>query len=261
MSTALISANPPNAEPTPAAVTAAVMAVLREMSVASPPYLPQAIGGTKLPIATVRSQPTDDSVIAFPGALILERHAASIPQSARQVLVSPGTVVTPLAKEILKKRGIAVRPISALQRNGHGLGPIGEWAVLRLCNSAQAQSLESMLIGRGGDGWEILGPSAEHAVEWLDASPERHLAILAETACTAVWWAVRSGVRAAEVRGPLDVERIVTTFAPRCFVLEPSRLPIHESRQIFRTWRSMGVREASAQVDFALPASVQESRT
>ncbi len=237
-------------EPSAADVSAAVLAVLRDMAgsgsqngqAAKAPAL-QGMGSERqqLALPEFSSTGSDDSTYAFPGKLLLERHAVSLPESTRQIVTSPATVVTPLAREILRKRGVSVR-IS----NASGLGsqkPVlaGEWAVVRLCESPQAQSLEAMLVGRGGEGWVGFGPSAEAAVQWLESQPAGHLALLAQTACTALWWAIRQGVRAAQVNASADVERIVAAFAPRCLVVEPARLAIHESRQIFRTWRALGL--------------------
>jgi|GEM_PF-4366405 len=256
-------------EPSAADVSAAVLAVLRDMAgagsqeghVAKTPIL-QVTGSErqKLVLPELTDRASDESTYAFPGKLLLERHAVSLPESTRQIVTSPATVVTPLAREILRKRGVSVR-IS----NASGLGtpkPVlaGEWAVVRLCESPRAQSLEAMLVGRGGEGWVGFGPSAEAAVQWLESQPAGHLALLAQTACTALWWAIRQGVRAAQVNASADVERIVSAYAPRCLVVEPARTAIHESRQIFRTWRALGLQMPKpGAVDS--PLFVQETRS
>jgi hypothetical protein len=256
-------------EPSAADVSAAVLAVLRDMAVAgsqnghaAKSSVRQVAGGElQLPAFSGLSHSgSNEATYAFPGKLLLERHAVGLPESTRQILTSPSTVVTPLAREILRKRGVTVR-IS----NASGLGlpkPVlaGEWAVVRLCESPQAQSLEAMLVGRGGEGWVGFGPSAEAAVEWLESQPAGHLALLAQSACTALWWAIRQGVRAAQVHASADVERIVAAFAPRCVVIEPARMAIHESRQLFRTWRAMGLQMPTpGAVDS--PLLVQEARS
>lgn len=251
-------------EPSAADVSAAVMAVLRDMAVASAvaplrSSLPNGgrIGAASSPIA---AQVVDDSIFAFPGKLLLERHAVSLPDSTRQILTSPSTVVTPLAREILRKRGVAVRISNASGLSSPNPVIAGEWAVLRLCESPQSQSLEAMLIGRGGEGWIGFGASAEAAVGWLETQPSGHLAVLAQSAGNTLWWLIRQGVRSAQVQASTDVERIVTTFAPRCLVVEPARLAIHDSRQIFRTWRSLGFRPVNL-VDDGLANVTKEARS
>lgn len=248
-------------EPSAADVSSAVLAVLREMSattVQTPHHHHEPVKARASAAIAASSGPVvDDSTVTFPGKLLLERHAVSLPGSTRLILTSPATVVTPLAREILRRRGVIVR-IS----NVSGIGSskaidAGEWAVVRLCDSPQAQSLEAMLIGRGGEGWIGFGPSAEAAIEWLESQPAGHLALLAPSASSAIWWTIRRGVRAAQVNAAADVERIVTSFAPRCIVIEPARIAIHEGRQVFRTWRSLGVHEPAPNSDEFLPAPVE----
>ncbi|MBI1323404.1 hypothetical protein GC170_09485 [bacterium] len=251
-------------DPSAAEVSAAVMVVLRDMASATALTVQRPalhfMGGIDHSRSPFAAPVKDDSIVSFPGKLLLERHAVSLPASTRQVLTSPSTVLTPLAREILRKRGVTVRV-----SNASGLGspsPLiaGEWAVLRLCESPQAQSLEAMLIGRGGEGWIGFGASAEAAVGWLETQPSGHLAVLAQSAANSLWWLIRHGVRAAQTNASAEVERIVTEFAPRCLVVEPARLAIHDSRQIFRTWRSLGFRPANL-VDDGLANVTKEARS
>lgn len=232
-------------DPSAAQVSAAVMAVLREMAGArqnaSPQDTTRLIDHGVNGFAGRTSAIAEAASIVFPGKLLLERHAASLPDSTRQLVTSPSTVVTPLAREILRKRGVLVRIATVPNAGSPDALLAGEWGVVRLCESPQAQSLEAMLVGRGGEGWVGFGQSADAAVDWLDSQTSGHLALLAQSACSTLWWAIRRGVRAAQVNAMGDVERVVTSFAPRCLVIEPARLAIHESRQIFRTWRALGV--------------------
>lgn len=251
-------------DPSAAEVSAAVMAVLRDMAGATSRMgerpSRQFTSGFDHSRSPVTDPVIDDSIVAFPGKLLLERHAVSLPDSTRQILTSPSTVVTPLAREILRKRGVAVRISNASGLSSPNPVIAGEWAVLRLCESPQAQSLEAMLIGRGGEGWVGFGASAEAAVGWLETQPVGHLAVLAHSAANSLWWLIRHGVRAAQMHASADVERIVTEFAPRCLVVEPARLAIHDSRQIFRTWRALGVQPAKL-VDDGLPIVTKEARS
>jgi len=251
-------------DPSAADVSAAVMAVLREMAgaAAQPADRPSVLHSGRMRIGPAQGITTvsDDSIVAFPGKLLLERHAVSLPDSTRQIVTTPSTVVTPLAREILRKRGVAVRISNASSLGSPNPVIAGEWAVVRLCESPQAQSLETMLIGRGGEGWIGFGAATEAAVGWLDTQPAGHLAVLAQSAAHALWWLIRQGVRAAQVQASADVERIVSAFAPRCLVLEPARLAIHESRQIFRTWRSLGVQPPQSD-ETDSPNFVKEARS
>src|SRR4051812_6394077 len=48
----------------------------------------------------------------FAERLFSLRHAEGLPAAAREVRLVPGTVVTPLARDFLKRRGIEVRFVS-----------------------------------------------------------------------------------------------------------------------------------------------------
>lgn len=240
---ALTSAWPPHPlksdQTTPAQVAAAVMAVLREMATAAKPVAPVPVKSSS---AHAQVPSIDNpSLEAFSGSLLLERHALELGEQVRELVVLPKTVITPLAREILRKKGVSLRLAGAANWPGLARQNAGEWAVVRLTGVAQAQAVESTLAGRSGEGWELAGPALKDALTWINAKPYRHLAVLADVACLAVWHAHQAGLRAAEVRSALEVERVAREFAPQCIVVEPARLPIHEARQIFHTWRRLGV--------------------
>lgn len=246
---------------TPAQVAAAVMAVLREMS-ASKPSEPSVLGLHSLPEAI---QPGPDAVVksntqAFAGSLILERHAVDLPAGVSELAIAPKTVVTPLAREILKKRGITLRWAGAANWPGQGGQNAGEWAVLRISGSAQALAVESTLAGRSGEGWDLVGPTLQAASTWLVQKPHRHLAVLSDVACISVWQLNQAGLRATEIRSSVELERVVQQFAPQCIVVEPPKLPIHEARQIFHSWRRLGVVPVPASIKDFLTGASREAR-
>jgi hypothetical protein len=255
MTNTFTSAWPPHTltsdQTTPAQVAAAVMAVLREMAGAAKPPQPSSsqpagVNSSANIMAIQAEFKANPSVEAFSGSLVLERHAAELGGHVRELVVSPRTVITPLAREILKKKGIATRWAGTSNWPGDIGRKAGEWAVLRIAGDAQSLAVESTLAGRSGEGWDLVGPGLEAALAWQAEKPHRHLAALAEVACITVWRLNQAGLRAAEVRTALEVERVARQFAPHCIVVEPARLPIHESRQIFHTWRRLGVQAEPA---------------
>lgn len=237
---------------TPAQVAAAVMAVLREMAGSSAVASQAKAHARPHNAFQTKSDETDPSVHQFPGTLVLERHANDLPFGTREIAVSPKTVVTPLAREILRKKGIPLRWVGANGLVGLTQRMAGEWSVLRLSDSSHAVSAESLLVGRTGDGWELAGPTLSHVSNWLLAAGGRHAAVLAEVGCVAVWRLNQAGVRAAEIRSAQDVERVVQHFAPQSLVVEPSKMPIHEVKQVFQIWRRMGLVPVPAQLDGAV---------
>ena len=252
MNHSLTSAWPPHPltsdQTTPAQVAAAVMAVLRDMA---PTTKSVSAPAKSALIKTPDETASNSSTEAFSGSLLLERHALDLGGQVRELVVSPKTVVTPLARELLKKRKISLRLATAANWPGQFGQKSGEWAVLRIAANAQALAVESTLAGRSGEGWELAGPTLTDAATWLSARPYSHVAVLAEVACLSLWRLHQAGLRAAEVRTALEVERVAQQFAPQCIVVEPARLPIHETRQIFHTWRRLGV--------VAVPAGLSET--
>src|SRR5438874_526761 len=74
----------------------------------------------------IASGPASAGAAVFAERLLALRHAEAISSAAREVLVAPGTVVTPLARDRLKQRGIALR----LGAKGDAARPTrtGDWA-------------------------------------------------------------------------------------------------------------------------------------
>jgi hypothetical protein len=228
---------------TPAQVAAAVLAVLREMNPAASAKPASVVNHqTKAPaVLANHTINSDSSIHYFPGSLLLERHALEVPRGIHELAISPRAVITPLAREILRKNGVSVRLASAFSAGSLAATQPGQWAIVRLSASAQGMAAESLLAGRTGEGWEIVGHTVDEGLSWLGQGPNRYLGVLAEVACVAVWRLAKAGIRAAEVRSGHDVERVVKHFAPQSFVVEPGKMPIHEVKQIFQAWRRMGV--------------------
>ncbi len=232
---------------TPAQVAAAVLAVLRDLHTVpfGKPKTADSVAIDKIrplkPAESGKKTSSEPYRQHFSGSILLERHALEISREVRELTVLPKTVVTPLAREILRKKGVAIKLVGSAGGAEAGVSQAGQWAVIRLSGSAQALAAESLLVGRTGDGWDLAGNSLDDAAAWLSQGPGRHVGVLAEVACVEVWRLVRAGVRAAQARASGDVELIVNNFAPQSLVVEPAKMPIHELKQIFHAWRQMGV--------------------
>src|SRR5689334_18788605 len=92
-------------EPTASQVDAAVRAVLAELF--------------------RQPAPVADGLDLFAGRLLALCHVEALAPGTRELAIEPGTVVTPMARDQLKRLGIRVRLVSAgeLER----LGRRGEW--------------------------------------------------------------------------------------------------------------------------------------
>ncbi|MFM7128186.1 MAG: hypothetical protein ACKO0V_02375 [bacterium] len=232
---------------TPAQVASAVMAVLRELNTHKTATLPNS-GSPVLPKLQSVEQSVShhtfkpqSEIKQFSGSLLLERHALELEPGLRELAILPKTVVTPLAREILKKKGISTRLVGSAGIAGITAVSHGQWAILRLSASSQAVAAESMMAGRTGEGWDVSTGSLDDAAAWLGNGEGRHLGILAEAACVTVWRLARAGIRSARACAADEVESIVKNFAPQSLVVESAKMPIHEIKQVFQTWRRMGV--------------------
>src|SRR4051794_14720094 len=99
----------------------------------------------------------------FVGKLLGLRHVEALPAETRDVAIAPGTVVTPLARDLLKRRGIATRLVSE-----HELGRSqgrGEWGFVIEDDSGLASALRRGLLG--DDDWAEVGSDALEAARWV----------------------------------------------------------------------------------------------
>ena len=111
--------------------------------------------------AEVRRAPDAE---VFAGRLFALRHAEALGASAREIRLAPGTVVTPLARDFAKARGIAIRTVSAA-----AVRQVGEWGFAIDQLSGPAAALRRALLD-DRDGWQEV-PAAEIAPWVGEAGP------------------------------------------------------------------------------------------
>src|SRR3954471_23707822 len=131
----------------------------------------------------------------FGGRLFAQRHAEALASGTREVRLGPGTVVTPLARDMLKKRGVAIRLVSG--REAAKARRPGEWgfAIERGVGSGVVDALRRAWLE---EDWLELDASLDEAALWVAEDPDRGALVVADEASTAVWRACRlDGVRAS----------------------------------------------------------------
>jgi hypothetical protein len=174
----------------------------------------------------------------FGGRLFALRHAESLPEGTREVGLAPGTVVTPLARDLLKARRVAVRSVSKSEvaRVRHP----GEWgfAIDGSAASGVAAALRRTWLE---EDWTELEASLDDAARWVTETPVRGALVMTDEASVAVWRACRmEGVRAASVADPDSVARAVRRLGVNLVVVEPSGKSISWIRQLGLTFRRSG---------------------
>src|SRR5205823_12968037 len=88
---------------------------------------------------------TDRTQEVFAGRLLSLRHAGAIPRGVQQVRVAPGTVITPLAKDHLKRLGIEIRFVA--RAGVERIRNTGEWGFVVETETGGVGALRRALCG------------------------------------------------------------------------------------------------------------------
>ena len=207
-----------------AEVNAAVLAVLAEWTRPAR----RAIGGD-------RARPE-----VFADRLLGVRQAEGLVERD-EVQILAGTVVTPLARDVLQRQGVAVRVVSGRAASLARSRQQGEWgfAVEATRQPGLVASLRRHWLD-GPDWFEV-----EDAAGWVAEADHRGALIVADEASVATWRANQvAGVRAATVGDVEATARAIRHLGANVVVVEPSARSIHLLQQIARQFRAGGAPEA-----------------
>jgi hypothetical protein len=183
-------------------------------------------------------RPTSGAEV-FAGRLLALRQVEAMPGATREVRVAPGTVVTPLARDLLKTRGIALRMVARAEvaRVRHP----GEWGFAIIEEGAESGTIAAMRRTLIEGEWAELEGSLGEALRWVAEVPHRGAMVLTEEASVAVWQACQvAGVRAASVADPDAVARAVRRLGMNLMVVEPRGKSISWMKQLGLTFRRAG---------------------
>jgi hypothetical protein len=219
------------------AVDEAVRAVLAEM------YGPARIP-TPTPTATPTSilasatapHPTPSQPPVFADRLFGLKQAEALAPGA-SIRIAAGTVVTPLARDLLKKKGVVVRvaglaEVAATAR--------GEWAFAVEPGPGWLEALKRSLLEDSG-AWRELDPDVDAAIAWLGGGEGRGAILVTADGATAVWRACRApGVRAAFASEPADVHRATGSLGANLIVVDPAGKSIAWIKQLATAFRRAG---------------------
>ena len=172
----------------------------------------------------------------FVDRLFSLRHAEAI-GDVDEVRVLAGTVVTPLAKELLKRRRIGFRFVSgreaALARSLHK----GEWGFAIESRSGQVEAIRRLLL----DDWTEVGPDPVEAAGWVVEGEGRGAFVMTDEASVAAWRASRvDGLRPSTVADPEAVSRSIRALGTNMIVVEPSGKSIYLLKEIGERFRRGG---------------------
>ncbi|WP_435017250.1 hypothetical protein TA3x_004847 [Tundrisphaera sp. TA3] len=176
----------------------------------------------------------------FADRLLSLRHAETLANgSAREIRVAPGTVVTPLARDWLKRQGLVLRIVSGKDAAAARARAVGEWGFAIESRSGQAESLRRSLLE--GDAWSEVGADATEAAHWVVDGEGRGVLVVADEASVACWRANRvEGIRAASVAEVDAVARAIRHLGANLLVVEPAGTSIYLLKHLGERFRRGG---------------------
>jgi hypothetical protein len=185
-----------------------------------------------------RSRPESDAQV-FPERLLSLRHAEALPEGTRRLRIGAGTVVTPLARDHLKRRGVLIQlGLPASARLEHS----GEWAFGMAVEgeTGTIQALRRSLL-EDPSAWRELPAGLIPAVEWLLDAPGRGVLLIASEPALTVWRACQvRGIRAATAHEPTEVHSSSRGLGVNLLVVDPVGKSISWIRQLALAFRRGG---------------------
>lgn len=173
----------------------------------------------------------------FAGRLFSLRHAEALSPGDREVRIAPGTVVTPLARDLMKRQGVAIQLAGVAE---FGSTAVGEWAFAIDSDRGSLHALRRSLLEDAGR-WVELGPSLDGVIGWLQGAEGRGVLLVTEDGALAVWRACQApGVRAALAAEPSDVDRASRSLGANLIVVEPAGKSPSWIKQLATAFRRAG---------------------
>ena len=154
-----------------------------------------------------------------------------------EVRILPGTVVTPLARDLLRRRGVAVRVVSGREAILARTREQGEWG-FAIDSPRQPGLAEALRRHWLEADWCAI---ERDPAGWVVAAEGRGALVVADEGAVATWRANRvEGIRAATV-GDIDAtDRSVRHLGANFLVVEPAGRSIHLIRQVGARFRLGG---------------------
>jgi hypothetical protein len=173
----------------------------------------------------------------FVGRLFSLRNAEALAPGARVIRIAPGTVVTPLARDLMKRQGIAILLAGIAD---FGTTAAGEWAFAIDSDMGSLHALRRSLLEDAGR-WTELGPSLDDVIGWIQAAEGRGVMLVTTDGALAVWRACQApGIRAAVAAEPADVDRASRSLGANLIVVEPAGKSPSWIKQLATAFRRTG---------------------
>ena len=149
-----------------------------------------------------------------------------------------GTIVTPLARDQLKKMGVALKIVS--EREVGNVSQSGEWGFAMEAESGMIAALRRRLLA-GEPSWSLVGNTAREAGEWVARRENRGAAVITSEAAVAGYVANQiAGVRAATLGDADAVSRAIRSLGVNLAVIEPAGNSLFSLMHMLQTYRRGG---------------------
>lgn len=177
----------------------------------------------------------------FAERLLALRHVEALAPHVKEVRLAPGTVITPLARDEMKRRGLTVRWVSRTEVEA--VRQRGEWGFAIEGESGVLTALRRTWLEESNPWRELV--ALGDAARWVAEAPHRGALVLTDEAAVAVWRANQvAGVRAASAESSAAVGRAIHGLGLNLLVVEPSGKPLPLIKQLAATFRSAGAPQA-----------------
>jgi hypothetical protein len=200
----------------------------------SEPTIEQVNAAVKAVVAAGRIFQADEPGELFHGRLLGLKQAEQIGRKVCELRVGIGTVVTPLARDLLKKNQVSLRLVNEAQIAG------GEWGFVIESQSGVSSAIRRHLM-EGSQSWSEVGTTALDAALWVVAAPNRGASLLTSEASIAVWKAnATPGVRAAFAFDLDSAARAIRHLGVNLLVIETHHSSISFLKHLLTTFQRAG---------------------
>jgi len=187
-------------------------------------------------------RPAQRPAEVFAERLLSLRQAELLPREVREVRVAPGTIITPLARDFLKRHAIELRWVSRDEVGS--LRNRGEWGFASDVQSGVVTALRRLFL-EDSFPWLELKAEPREMAHWLSEAPGRGIFVLTHDAPVVVWQGCRfPSVRAASAFDVESVARATRSLGVNLLAVEPAGKSIPLLKQMSLTFRRPGAPEA-----------------
>ncbi len=179
----------------------------------------------------------------FLDKLFSVRHAEALSPGSRVLQVTPGTVITPLARDWLKRQEITIRLGSQTETQADSGS---QWA-FAIAVEPEIGTIDALRRALHDDPrpWTELEPSLNFVTSWLVEKKGRGVMFITSEAALSVWRSCQvPGVRAAAAAEPSEVQCAARSLGMNLLVIDPAGKSLSWIKRLAAAFRLAGAPRA-----------------